>query len=597
MSSGKDDLFGKILGSAGQGDDSDPSTMSSGSPHDKPETDGQTGLNPLDLLGLPPAQRDLINWLSRRKQAQFDEIREALALDPVQLTEVLSALKAARHVQEALINGKIFYRVVFAGKVSRAARGLPESIWERVDLDNTVFLRQIPLFQGLPDGTLRDIADTLEERPYRRNEVILWQGDVGEGIYFIKSGIVGITRLSPDQHETEISTYLNQGDLLGEYRLLFEQNITASATATALSEVEVLVMKREDVLSLLKDHPSAAIELVQMLAQRLLAAKTQANDKTRPMAALSLVLGIAPGVGCTTVGSALALKLAQVTQSSVVYTEHPTPQRLPDQFGFAPEAELYTHSSGYNIFVPRGLSGVPAAVRATLVMDRLMSNYTHSVVGVTGPIDETVNYMLERASQVVMVVSSEPEVWSQFKAMSKLLKLAIRPERTSLYVVYNRANQNFAHVDPPEPALIAFDLPWFGTLPAFGQRSPASLPSPLAKMVTTLANRLGRTNQIGIYIPTRLHNKPDVDMSAYVQRTLGFLEQMFGSATGYPVTREADSDPAGVTGERIQLVQTFVTQADMDRHLGSVLAFVERIKSDLDQEAMALEVNQNVMLV
>jgi hypothetical protein len=27
------------------------------------------------------------------------------------------------------------------------------------------------------------------------------------------------------------------------------------------------------------------------------------------------------------------------------------------------------------------------------------------------------------------------------------------------------------------------------------------------------------------------------------------------------------------------------------------LAFVERIKSDLDQEAMALEVNQNVMLV
>ncbi len=594
--SGSDDLFGKILRPSDQGDDSGSLTTPSGSPPHKSETDGQTGLNPLDLLGLPSAQRDLINWLSRRKQARFDEIREALALDAAQLTSVLSALKSARHVQEALINGEIFYRVVFAGKISRAARGLPESIWERVDLDNTIFLREIPLFRDLPDTKLREIATQLEERRYRRNEVILWQGGVGDGLYFIKSGIVGITRLSPDRHETEMLDYLKQGELLGEYRLPFEQNITASATATALSEVEVLVMKREDVLALLEDHPIAAIELVQILARRLLAADIQVKGKTQ-QPTLALVVGIGDGAGCTTIGSALAARISHITQRSVVYTEHPVTQNLPILFGFDPNGEIFTHPNGYNIFVPRGLSDIPVEVRSTLIMDRLMTNYANIVVGVSGPIHETINYMLERAAQVVVVISSDSANWGHFNALIKLLKIATRSEKTGVYVVYNRASRAYAHVDPPDPTLIDFDLPWLDTLLPLDKRDQIRLPEPLAEITATLAHRLGRTNQIGIYIPTRLQNKPDADMNLYLQRALTFLEQLFGSTPGYPIASEAEGDPAGVSGEKIHLVQTFVSKSDMDQHLGKVLAFVERLKTELDQDAMALEVNQKVLLV
>ncbi len=47
----------------------------------------------------------------------------------------------------------------------------------------------------------------------------------------------------------------------------------------------------------------------------------------------------------------------------------------------------------------------------------------------------------------------------------------------------------------------------------------------------------------------------------------------------------------------INVVQTFVTKSDIDRHLGDVLAFVEQLKTDLNQEAMALEINHNIMLV
>jgi CRP-like cAMP-binding protein len=579
--SDKDDLLGRLLGSVHRGGQPSDETPSAGSP-----TDQQAGLNPLDLLGLPPDQRDLINWLSRRKQARFDELLDALNTEPACLTAVLNALKSARHIQEALINGEIYYRVVFGGKVSRAARGLPEGIWEQVDLDNTVFLRQIPLFQSLSNDELREIANQLEARQYRRNEVIFWQGGVGEGVYFIKSGIVGTTHLSLDKHATPTLTYLKQGDLLGEYGLLFEQNVAASATATALSEVEVLLMKREDVLDLLKRHPSAAIELIQMLTQRLLALNTQRESKE---AVLCLVLGIEPGVGCTTVGSTLAARLAQTTASSVVYTEHPLPGQLPEQFGFAAGVEAHPHPEGYAVFVPQGLSGVPSSVRTTLLMDRLTDDYAHIVVSVTGEIDETVIYMLQRAAQVVVVVAPDQTHWDRLNTLRHRLKAVIRPEKTSLLVVCNRPDPKYRGAQPPQPP--DFDIPWFDAFPPLDRRRSAALPPALVETANTLATRLGRTNQIGIYLPVQAEPSP------HVEQVTAFLGQRFGRAAGFPLAAVSGNEPVGMAGDKVYLIQTYVTKTDMDHHLGDVLAFVERLKTELGQDVMALEVNHNVMLI
>ncbi len=589
--SGKDDLLGRFLHSpreSGKRQDVRPASSS------EIVGDTRTGLNPLDLLGLPPAQRDVINWLSRRKQARFDEIQEALGVETSLLTSVLSDLKAERHVQEALIDGEIYYRVVFGGKVSRAARGLPEGIWERVDLDDIVFLRQVSIFRGLPDHELREVSSRLDSRRYHRNEVILWQGGLGEGVYFIKSGIVGITRLSPDKRDTQILTYLKQGDLMGEYGLLFEQNIAASATATALSEVDVLVMKREDLLDMLKKHPSAAIELVQLLAQRLLTINAQLAHHHRKNS-LCLVFGVDHGVGCTTIGSVLALKLAQLTQNSTVYTEHPVPTRLAAQFEFTPETEVYAHPGGYDILVPYRLSGVPPAVRTTLVMDRLMNNYANIVVGLSGTIDETVIYMLERADQVVVVTPPDALAWEKLDALLARLRAVISPEKTSLSVVCNRSKP--AYVAVPECGPVDFDVPLLDSLLPLAEQAHHNLPQPLVDTMTVLADRLGRTNQIGVYIPATLEANPGANTRTHVDQTVEFLGKLFGTSPDYPTSAETKGKQAGMAGESIYIVQTYVTKSDMDQHLGALLEYVEKLKTTLGQEVVALEVNHNIMLV
>ena len=584
--SDKDDLLDRFLRSPHRGSKRQETSPASS----ETEDDQPKGLNPLDLLGLPPAQRDLINWLSRRKQARFDEIQEALGVETTQLTTVLTELRAARHIQEALISGEIFYRVVFGGKVSRAARGLPDGIWERVDLDDTVFLRQVSIFRGLSEHDLREVSNKLDARRYRRNEVILWQGGLGEGVYFIKSGIVGITRLSPDKRDTQILTYLKQGDLMGEYGLLFEQNIAASATATALSEVDVLVMKREDLLELLKQHPSAAIELVQLLAQRLLTINAQ-MDRHHRRNSLCLVFGVDPGAGCTTIGSVLALKLAQLTQNSTVYTEHPVPTRLSTQFEFTPETEVFAHPGGYDILVPYRLSGVPPAVRTTLVMDRLMNNYANIVVGLSGTIDETVIYMLERADQVVVVTPPDAQAWEKLDALLTRLRAVISSEKTSLSVVCNRSKP--AYVGVKECGPVDFDVPLLDTLPSLAEQTHHNLPKPLADTTAVLADRLGRTNQIGVYIPA----SPTAGTRTHVDQAVALLGKLFGTLPDYPMSVETKGRQAGLSGESITIVQTYVTKSDMDQYLGSLLEYIEKLKTELGQEVIALEINHNIMLV
>ncbi|MCJ7432513.1 MAG: hypothetical protein MUO77_03405 [Anaerolineales bacterium] len=49
--------------------------------------------------------------------------------------------------------------------------------------------------------------------------------------------------------------------------------------------------------------------------------------------------------------------------------------------------------------------------------------------------------------------------------------------------------------------------------------------------------------------------------------------------------------------EDIHLVRSFCSQPVLDKNTGEVVDYVEAMKQELQQEAMALEVNQKLMLI
>ena len=567
------------------------------------------GLSPLDILSLPPAQRELVNWLARKKHARFGEIQQALTQDAEQVERTLSVLQEAGYVQQVLLEGDIYYSVVFRAKVSRAGRGLGQDIWNRIDLDNISFLEQTPLFHGLPRSEIQAIADRLEERHYNRNQVILWQGDTAEYLYLIKQGIVEITRLCPNGR-AETLAYLKPGDAMDEVSLVTGASCTA--TATASSRVHLLLIKRQDFDDLLAHYSSAAVELARTLGHQL-ASTTSKLSRRAAEAHLCVLIGAQRGAGCTTLGAAIALALAQMTQGQTVYTEYPAPEPLPVLLSLAREAGVYHHPGGYDVLVPREEPGWPSNVRATLMLDQLRDSYANIVIGLPEGIGEKSAYLLEQADQVIFVTSPDQASWERAGELSAKLKAMLRPDRSSLFTVVNRASQpgevTGDHTGSPLPpagraecvgyngVVPNADIPFLVSLPSPAEQRLDNLPGPLAQVAQALADRVGRNQQIGIYVPTTLDVNQSADTQASLEKTLAFMGQLFGGATSNQAQGIWSSQAAELVSETITIVKSYVTQSDLDRHLPAVIEYVESLKDELKQEAMALEVNQKLMLI
>jgi hypothetical protein len=112
-----------------------------------------------------------------------------------------------------------------------------------------------------------------------------------------------------------------------------------------------------------------------------------------------------------------------------------------------------------------------------------------------------------------------------------------------------------------------------------------------------LADRLGRNNQISVYIPTTIDVNQTIDTTAYVQKTLAFLGKRFGGATSSQAHGVWNSEETGLVSETVHIVRSYTTQADLDKYLADIMEYMETLKKDLKQEAMAVEVNQKLILV
>ncbi len=131
---------------------------------------------------------------------------------------------------------------------------------------NSQILKQIPLFSELSDRDLEKIFQVASRQRYHKDNIILIEEEVGSTMFVILSGRVKISRISDDGREVILSI-LSDGDFFGEMSLL--DGHTRSANVTAIEESELLVIRREEFLQMLKEFPQIAINLLKELAQRI----------------------------------------------------------------------------------------------------------------------------------------------------------------------------------------------------------------------------------------------------------------------------------------------------------------------------------------
>lgn len=129
-----------------------------------------------------------------------------------------------------------------------------------------VLLGRLPMFSGLSQEQLEELADVAVPRSYGAGEVVFREGDEGNSCYVVRSGSLKATKAHADGRTIAL-TELRPGDMFGELALFSGE--LRSATIEAVEPTTAVALLAEDIRRLLLGEPEIAIKMLAALADRV----------------------------------------------------------------------------------------------------------------------------------------------------------------------------------------------------------------------------------------------------------------------------------------------------------------------------------------
>jgi len=118
-------------------------------------------------------------------------------------------------------------------------------------------LRKVPLFERVPRRELARIAALAAEVSFPQGATLLREGSRDDGFFVVLQGEVDVRR------GVRLLQTVKRGQFLGEIGLLAD--VPRTATATAGTQVDALVIARGDFRRLLRDSPALALKVLDEL--------------------------------------------------------------------------------------------------------------------------------------------------------------------------------------------------------------------------------------------------------------------------------------------------------------------------------------------
>jgi CRP/FNR family cyclic AMP-dependent transcriptional regulator len=122
-------------------------------------------------------------------------------------------------------------------------------------------LKRVPLFADCSKAELRELAKSADELDLREGTILTREGRPGREFFVLIDGTVDVTQKGKKVAE------LKGGDWLGEIALLTDKPRTA--TVTASSPVDVLVITDRRFRNVVESMPSIAIKVLGRVSERL----------------------------------------------------------------------------------------------------------------------------------------------------------------------------------------------------------------------------------------------------------------------------------------------------------------------------------------
>ncbi len=167
------------------------------------------------------------------------------------------------------------------------------------------------LFGSLEPGEIDALASRARMERYPAGREIFTKGSPGRTLIAVLRGSVKISTLSPAGKEVALNI-IHAGEIFGEIAVIDGEERTA--TAEAMSECELLVLDRRDVMPLFERHPEIAMMLLRILCRRLRQTSEQVEDvlfRTLQSRLAKALLQLNEDAAAETPGSQSGLRLSQ----------------------------------------------------------------------------------------------------------------------------------------------------------------------------------------------------------------------------------------------------------------------------------------------
>jgi len=452
---------------------------------------------------------------------------------------------------------------------------LAPAIAHKLNRPNPKFLREVPLFRGLPESQLKVIDRLIEIRTFAADETILSQGQVNAEIFFVRYGLARVTRTDTEGNEGNTFAYLHENDIFGETGLFSEGDHHATANVISFTEVSVLVMKHSDFINVLNDYHPAALEVARILTQRLHWTSDRLirdpNDRQ-----FFLVVGVGPGAGATMFGSGLTTAIAHaLPNESTVYTEHPKGKELPKLYGINTHRPHYHHDEGYDLYIPFGLPRLVTSLQLNIIWEQLGERYKNIIMTIPSRILEEAGDLLEQVTGVVLV--AHPHQWAEVDEMRQIVEDSPYITTNNIMTVANCSaieDQAIAQADSP----FDFTIPHIIELPTVLQ-TVTQMPDDALQVMTTIRKRLSIENGICVYLPK--------EATAVRERVLGLFEEHF---KGTQIEQESVStDFVTISG--------YVDRDALNNNWRAFLNGVSASKDGALDGKIAIEINHHLSLI
>jgi CRP-like cAMP-binding protein len=129
------------------------------------------------------------------------------------------------------------------------------------------FLKRSDLFENQPPEVIRSVLAQGEVREFGAGDVVFEQGDEGDRLYIVKSGVLEVLAAPADGAEPAPVAYLGAGEVMGELALLTGSRRTA--TVRSPERAELFTLEKAVFLDLMLTLPAFARNLCLVLARRL----------------------------------------------------------------------------------------------------------------------------------------------------------------------------------------------------------------------------------------------------------------------------------------------------------------------------------------